>query len=290
MHRTLLLTALAAAACNGGTGERQPVALVTTVGDSDLRCRGERFADTVPLAEASGAVYVDGDEPYVLVVGDSGTRGAAVRLDPVTGEVLEKLKLPLDGAASDDVEGLAHRGGTFYGITSSGWMRHWVRRDGRFELLRDSYPIGAAADGHTCANPKQSNCARNYEGLCVAPATDARGCDGYAVAKADGDLHCLRFADDGALLRVDEPRPLQVSVPKVLSGCAYTDDGAILVGANALGGGAVYRVGEGDKVELWGRGIGRGFPEAIAAGPRGVVYRFSDTGTAPSLANRYTCD
>ncbi|HEY0986215.1 MAG TPA: hypothetical protein VGD80_04150, partial [Kofleriaceae bacterium] len=70
------------------------------------------------------------------------------------------------------------------------------------------------------------------------------------------------------------------------------DDGTLWVGNNLFDLGNVYRVVHWDDpanatVERVGA-LSIGFPEGIAA--RGdVIYRFSDTGVAPSLMARFRC-
>ena len=44
-----------------------------------------------------------------------------------------------------------------------------------------------------------TNCGRNYEGLCLAPAGAGGACVGFAASKADGHLYCVTTADDGRL-------------------------------------------------------------------------------------------
>jgi hypothetical protein len=312
----LLLAVQVSAACRPGSGDADPrpapaasepatepatAGLVPSESDADAAapCRREPFAPTIPVAEASGAVWVPGggDVPaHVLVVGDSGHRGEYAEIHPVTGAVLAHGHLPLDDVASDDLEGLARIGDTFYGITSSGWVRHWRRQPGGgYELTRPSYPLEAVSTTDVpllCRSPRATNCARNWEGLCLRDPPPADGCAGFAVAKTDGELYCLIAQPDGRLA-AEPSRRISVTRPDSLSGCHFAPDRDLLwAGSNAFDLNTVYRVRAWDgaaEVERVGP-VGIGFAEAIAVAPGGVVYRFSDLGGAPSLVQRWICD
>src|SRR5690606_7289633 len=161
--------------------------------------------------------------------------------------------------ASDDLEGLALVGSTFYGITSSGWMRHWRRRSparakpgeparARYQQTRTSYPVGPAKPaGDTpplvCKSPHDTNCARNYGALCLRnPAVSQARCAGFAASKTDGALYCLVFREDGSLA-MDPSRTIAVARPEALTGCHFAPDEDLLwVGTNLLGGNRVYAV------------------------------------------------
>src|SRR5262245_566627 len=95
---------------------------------ADGRCRQLPFTGELSVPEASGADWftVDG-KPRILVIGDSGNRGAWIEIDAEAGAVLAFGNLPLDARASDDLEGLAISGGVAYAITSSGYVREWKR-------------------------------------------------------------------------------------------------------------------------------------------------------------------
>lgn len=261
------------------------------------------FALTTPVPEASGAAWLELDgKPALLVVSDSGNHGAYVIVDAETGATLESGALPLSTEASDDIEGLAARGGEFYGLTSSGWIRVWRRRGKGFELVGKPYPLGPVdlpddkhdhhppkGDGMVCAGPV-INCGRNYEGLCLAPRPPKDACVGFAASKADGHLYCL--TDEAGKLVVHRDRSIDVARPGVLADCAFGDDGTLWVGNNLFDLGNVYRVAHWDDpshASLTRVGaLAVGFPEGIAA--RGnVVYRFSDMGRAPSLMARFRC-
>jgi hypothetical protein len=259
-----------------------------------ILCERLEFAKTIPIAEASGAAHVpatDATPAHVLVVGDSGTVGQFVELDPESGAVLHTGHLPLDKGASDDLEGLTRVGETLYTITSSGFVRHHRRAaDGTYTLAQSAYPIGDPPA--TCADSRRVNCGRNYEGLCLSETTTDAQCTGFAVSKTDGAMYCLELVD-GKIRAVDAP-VIAVAKAEELTGCSFADAGFAWVGANMFGGNAVYRARDWstpasaqiDKVGA----DGPGFSEAIAAGPSGVLYRFSDDGGAPSLAEKYVCE
>lgn len=260
---------------------------------SRLDCERQPFAGELAIAEASGAVYLPatgGHGARVVVAGDSGTGGAIMAVDAGTGKVAWRGKLPLDKGASDDIEGLAVRGDTIYAITSSGWMRHFsMAHEGELALTEPAYAIAESADLR-CANPRSTNCAANYEGLCVRGGPIAPGaCAGYAVAKEYGELVCL-VLDGHGRLHADGDRRIEVAPGRVLSGCDFSPDtGTLWVGSNLFGMSRVYVVAEKSARVTAVAGLGRGFPEAIAIGPGGAVYRFSDTTSSPSLADRYLC-
>jgi outer membrane protein assembly factor BamB len=241
------------------------------------------------VPEASGAAWLDIDGKTMLVVaGDSGNHGAYAIVDPDTGATTETGALPLTSEASDDIEGLAVRGGLMYGITSSGWIRMWRRVAKGFELVGTPYPIAPEGSDLVCAG-RGINCRRNYEGLCLAPAP--RGdCVGFAASKADGHLYCL--TEDGGKLVVHGDRTIAVAGRGVVSDCAFGEDGTLWVGNNVFDLGNVYRVVHWDApanatVERVGA-LTIGFPEVIAV--RGdEVYRISDTGSGPSLMARFRC-
>src|SRR5262245_25369131 len=67
--------------------------------DEGWTCTELPFPLSAPIAEASGAIWLaaDGGEPAsILLVGDSGTRGAYLRIDAETGGILEQGALALD--------------------------------------------------------------------------------------------------------------------------------------------------------------------------------------------------
>lgn len=273
-------------------------------------CTRQPFASPLDLAEASGATYLpDAETPVLLVVGDSGTRGAFLELDLETGKTLASGRLPLGRGASDDLEGITVIGETIYGITSSGWMRHWRRHpkrsgDARYELVTGPYPVaepGADDAGLVCASARDVNCGRNYEGLCLRDAPDpAATCAGFAVSKADGKLYCLTLQPNGRVLAHAED-PIPVGPPETLTGCDFVPGATagsaadlVWVGSNTFAANRVFTVAgwqapASARVSLVGM-LGLGFGEALALAPGGAVYRFSDTANARSLADRYQCE
>lgn len=308
----------AAAACAAGVacgkrearpGSEARVAATPDAGASG--CERLTFAEDVEVAEASGAALlrVDG-RAALLVVGDSGTDGAYVLVDADTGERLERGRLPLGHGAGDDLEGLSADGDAVWGVTSAGWMRRWRRVDGGFELVDGPYPVGPVDDTlplmpkagglgapettSVACGARGVNCGKNYEGLCVAPGEPTGACAGYLAARTDGKLWCL--VREGARLVADPARAIEVTGGNALTGCDVSPDGATLwAGANPLGGAMVWRVtgwrepATAAVVEVGG--FGDGFPESLAVGDGGVVYRLSDTGRgeARSLAGRWRC-
>jgi outer membrane protein assembly factor BamB len=255
------------------------------------------------VPEASGAAWLEIDgKARLVVVGDSGNHGAYGLVDPESGETVETGRLPL-GAASDDIEGAASRGGRLYGLTSSGWIRVWERKAGGFALVGAPYPIGPVdlPDGKNQSRPPAGggmvcgamagNCGRNYEGLCLAPAPAPHGgCVGFAASKADGHLYCL--TDEHGALAVHRDRAIAITRPGALADCAFSDDGTLWAASNLFDLGNVYRVARWDDpaaatVERIAALV-VGFPEVIAV--RGdIVYRMSDLNGAPSLMGKYRC-
>jgi hypothetical protein len=273
---------------------------------SDAPCTPARFAPVLDLPEASGATWLEVDgAPALLVVGDSGTRGAYALLDPDSGAVRERGALPLGDGAGDDLEGLTVMDGKVWGLTSAGWMRVWERRGAGFALVDGPYPIApvdaalpkkparsAPTDSLACAGDGV-NCGKNYEALCLAPAAPAGdACAGFAGSRADGRLWCL--VKDGARVKGDPSRSIPVVAAEALTGCDVAPDGETLwVGTNLLDLGRVYRVSgwrtpATAKAEVVAA-LGVGFPEALAVGPGGAVFRFSDSGSRTSAQGKFTC-
>lgn len=297
-----LLVAVLATAC-GKAKDREPP---PAPGSAETeRCQPLPFAESSPVPEASGAAWLTHEgKPALLVVSDSGHRGAYAIVDAETGETLESGKLPL-GDAGDDIEGVANRGDRIAGVTSSGWIREWKRITGGFELPEPAYPLGPvdlsdkgggmgdrppAGTGMVCG-ARATNCGRNYEGLCLVDPAHAKGpCIGFAASKADGHLYCV-VEEDGKLAVKYTPR-IPITRPGALGDCAFGGDGTLWVGSNLFDMSRVYRVDgwtapESAKVvEIAPLGIG--FPETLAV--RGdVIYRMSDTGGAPSLMTKFRC-
>jgi hypothetical protein len=250
----------------------------------------------VDVREASGAVWVPasfGLAAHVVVVGDSGTKGAFAVVDAETGALLGKGNLPLGEGVSDDIEGFARAGELYHALTSNGRVRTY-RRSGAtaFELVGAPYELHPDL---VCPAPRSSNCRFDFEGLCLAPTVEDRGggCDGYAASRAKGSLVCVVIGKDGRLA-AEPARTVAVAPPFILSGCAIAPEGdRLYAGLNGLGANAVIRVGPwrdpaAARLEPLGP-AGTGFCEAEAVGPGGVLYRFSDTRAAPSLMSALSC-
>ncbi len=297
----VLLGALAVLTAASGCRDNKRAApeaetTIQTPRDEAVPCQVMPFAPQLPVAEASGAVYVPGtagQPAFVLVVGDSGTRGEYARIDAETGSVLEHGHLPLGVATSDDIEGLARMDEIFYGVTSAGFVRHWRRAANGFELIQHVYAIGSEP-ADVCKDMRMTNCGRNYEGLCLWADSAAKNgpCIGFVASKQDGRLHCLEHKGDRIQLRKGN---VAIARPRALTGCAIPPDGnTVWAGTNLFGSSAVYRLenladlatAQVTRVAS----LGPGFPEAIAAGPGGVLFRFSDTAAKPSLMAKYRCE
>jgi len=272
-------------------------ALAATKPDKELSCKRQPFASKIPIAEASGATWMEDDT--LLVIGDSGTNGAFLRLHSGDGSVLSKGALPLDSSASDDLEGLSRIGSTVYAITSSGFMREWKPSGDAFELVRKSYSVAPKGDTkHACASARDSNCGPNYEGLCLledaseTTPNDKAPCVGFAASKARGELVCLT-QDAKGRLAVRPQHTIPVAAPKTLSGCHFDADGKLWFGNNVFAANSVgfvegYQAPKSATITRLGA-LGLGFAEAIALGPDGQVVRFSDTTGSPSLLDKYIC-
>lgn len=259
-------------------------------------CEQVPFAESSTVPEASGAAWLaDGN---LLVISDSGNDGAYVILDPESGKELGTGKLPL-GDGKDDIEGLAVRGDQIVGISSSGWIRVWQRDPQGFKLVDGPYALGpidlpdkkkAKLDdpGMVCSE-KTTNCGRDYEGICLPVATNGP-CIGFAASKTDGRLYCLHEKEGE--LAVDRSIFIPIAKSGAIADCAFSDRGELFVGSNLFDGANVYRVSNWQEpsnavVESLGT-LGLGFPEVIAV-RGGMIYRMSDTGSAPSLLTKYRC-
>lgn len=278
-------------------GEPPPAAPPLAPAAPGAVCQPVPFAEALPIAEASGAAWLDIDGARVLlVVADSGHRGEYLLVDAETGAVRERGRLPL-GAPGDDLEGLAVRGERVWGLTSSGWLRAWVRRGKSFELVAGPTAIGPhtqrGAQKHAMScDLDRVNCGRNFEGLCLERtprAQDGDGCVGMAASKADGRLYCV--VERGGTLEIDATRRLDVTGGNRLGDCAI--DGEVLwVGSNMLELNRVRRVlgwrtPATAKVEDLGT-LGAGSGEVIAVAGTDV-FRLSDLQSEPSLASKFRC-
>ena len=256
----------------------------------------------LPEASAAAEVELRRGVREILVVGDSGRKGAAMAWSGAGGT--RSLVLPLDDKASDDLEGMAWQaeagGGRLYTLTSSGAVRRFVL-DGAGGLRADgdAYPIGAPPI--SCADLHGINCGKNWEGLCLrSPATRAR-CAGYAASKKETALYCV-VRDGAGRLAVDGQRaPIVLALDRlmdrkgVLSDCAFGAPGGpaedvLLVTTNVFGGSQTYVVDE---------ATGRASPldvqatasnEAIAVDREGALYAFLDDNGETSVATRFACE
>ncbi len=185
-------------------------------------CRpADQVVPPFPVPEASGATILPVEAGgRILVVGDSGNYGKAVMVQEGTWTVTS-LVLPLDEDASDDLEGLSLApDGRILGLTSSGWLRAWQWSGEGFTSLGPATVIAPDQLPNDKCPPKGVNCGPNYEGLCLHPAPGDAPCDGFAVAKAEGLLHCVAFDDEGRL-RVLPLETISVGQPDWLSGCSF---------------------------------------------------------------------
>lgn len=275
------------------------------VAEPGLACKTDpSFPATLPVAEASAAAEVEllPGVREILVVSDSGRSGAALLLRVPAGPT-RAIKLPLDPAASDDIEGLAwvtaHAsggGGALYTLTSSGAVRRFVP-DGQGGLRRDqdAYPLGPSPVA--CPNLHDVNCGRNYEGLCLRPRTTSARCAGYAASRASAELECLVF--EGDRLAADDLRPpMRLGRGLVpagsLSDCAFgaaagPAAATLLVTTNVYGGSSTYVVSEPAGALTPIDGLGTLNNEAIAVDRDGAAYLFGDIDSEVSPAMRVTC-
>jgi hypothetical protein len=255
----------------------------------------------VPEASAAAEVELRPGVREILVIGDSGRKGAAMAWSKADGT--RSMTLPLDAAASDDLEGMAWQvtgpDARLYTLTSSGAVRLFVP-DGKGGLRRsgDSYRIGPPP--LSCDDLHGVNCSKNWEGLCLRnPATSAR-CAGYAASKAETALYCV-VRDAEGKLSIDPHRlpwkfPLQRLTERegVLSDCAFGAPGGpaedvLLVTTNVYGGSQTYIVDEttGRTTSLDVQATASN--EAIAVDHEGTLYAFLDDNGDTSAATRFTC-
>ncbi len=277
-------------------GDDDPAPTPTAAESSDWVCAVQPFAKSIDIAEASGAVVLDSGK--IMVVGDSGTNGSYLLLDAETGDELESGRLPLDRRVSDDLEGLSQMDGHIFAITSSGWIQEWTRTQSGFRVQQKSYALAPWDKRQlVCRSAKDSNCAQNYEGLCLLRAAPSKGeCAGFAAAKATGRLLCLTYDENGnsgRRLQVDPSRVLEVAGSRTLSGCDFDEQGRLWFGnnffaANSIGYIENWKSFNSPEITSLGP-VGLGFDEAIAVGKGGLIYRFSDTTASPSLLGKYIC-
>jgi hypothetical protein len=288
-----------AASSDAGTSAPAPVAA------SGITCKTDpSFPATLQVAEAAAAAEVEliPGNREILVVSDSGRGGAALLVRVPSGPT-RAITLPLDPAASDDVEGMAwvtaHAdggGGALYTLTSSGAVRRFVP-DGKGGLRRDqdAYPLGASPAA--CPNLRDVNCGRNYEGLCLRSRTTPARCAGYAASRASAELECLVF--DGDRLVADDLRPpMRLGRGLVpagsLSDCAFGAAAGpatttLLVTTNVYGGSATYVVTEPSGTLTLLDGLGTLNNEGVAVDREGAAYLFGDIDSELSPAMRAIC-
>jgi hypothetical protein len=272
-------------------------------------CERMPFAESTPVPEASGAAWltIDG-KPMLVVVSDSGNNGVYGLVDPDTGITVEESTLPI-GNWGDDFEGLATLRGNVYALLSGGYIVVYARAGAGFRVVGGPQPLGdviAKADmpkmtmmsdkpvrgsGMVCGTPRDNNCGRNFEGLCLAPDPIAPGaCAGFAASKSDGKLYCLVERDDHYV--ADPSRSITITKPGALADCAYDDHGQLWAGNNFFDRSEVYRIdrwqdpAHAQVVEIGSLGVG--FPEVIAV-HGDIIYRMSDAGGSPSLMSKFRC-
>ena len=287
-----------------------PVHAIASTGASSspsgvvVKCaRDEGFPSPWPLPEASAAAEVELRPGVleILAVSDSGRRGVAMAWSPAHG--MRTLTLPLDAAASDDVEGMAWihspSGGRLYTLTSSGAVRVFASDDAG-GLRRDgaTYRIGAAP--LSCPDLQGVNCGKNWEGLCLRnPATHAR-CAGYAASKAETALYCVDRDGSGRLAIETSRPPLKLDLDRVpnqegvLSDCAFGSAGGpaenvLLVTTNVYGGSTTYVVDENTGHAAPLDVAGTMSNEAIAVDSSGALIALMDDNGETSMAERFVC-
>ena len=290
--------------CDGAPSRRQPssavpVPAVAAEVIAKVRCQADgTFPRELPIAEASGAALLPAgarDAEVLLVVSDSGNDGAVLRV-PLSGVAderkLEAGKLRLGDVRSDDVEGVAARGGALYTLTSSGVVRRFAFQDGALVATGAPYVIGPPP--HSCPRLNDANCGKNWEGLCLRAESITARCAGSAASKTDGALHCV--VEEGGHLRIDPLKPaLALALPdKALSDCAFGAAGGaaertLVVTTNVHGGSKSYVVdeasGELARIDVPGHVTN----EAIAIDRGGALYQLMDDNHAPSAASRHVC-
>ena len=296
MRRCAILVCVLLAGCDKGSGVAEAVTHGPPPSKAHVRCKGDTsFPGVWHVSEASAAAEVSlrAGTRELLVLSDSGNHGEAMLWGIPSGP-FRPLRLALDAAASDDLEGAAWAGGHLYTLTSSGAVRRFSP-DGKGGLDRDgdAYPIGSPP--YVCPRLTDSNCGPNFEGLCLRPFPSAARCAGYAASKTSGKLFCLIY--EGERLRIDPIKPpLVLEVPRhALSDCAFGAEGGpandtLLVTTNVYGGSTTYIVEEstGALATLDVSGLPNN--EAVAVDSDGALYQFMDSNTSPSLAYRMTCE
>jgi len=247
------------------------------------------------LAEASAAVEVAlrPGERAILALGDSDNHGDGMIWPLSPPGPLRPVKLELDSLASDDIEGAAWAGGHLFTLTSSGAVRRYTpSADGTLVRDRSAYPIGPAS--FLCDSLFDGNCGKNFEGLCLRPATSTARCAGYAASKADDALYCVNFRGDALVI---DPRvaPVKLALAlQALSDCAFGTAGGpaeetLVVTTNIYGGSRTYVVDEvtGALSLILVPGLLNN--EAVVVDRDGALYEFMDANTSVSPSLRATC-
>jgi hypothetical protein len=276
-------------------------------------CEQSDYPSTVAVAEASGAarIMMHG-APVLVVIADSGNRGAYAAIDVATGALRQNGQLPL-GATSDDLEGATTLDGDLLAVTSAGWTYRWHFDDNSnaFVLVAVPTPLATvdpnipldgglgdkvppAGAGMVCG-AQGVNCGRNFEGICLAPQPSATpgACIGLAVAKADGRLYCI--TRNGNSLHVEQDRSFALGNPGALADCMIDEQNRAWIGANSYSVGRVFVLTDWANVPTAPSittldAVTVGFPEAIYAAD-GAVLRFDDNGRpGPSLMAKFTCN
>lgn len=265
--------------------------------------RDDAFPRTFAVPEASAAAEVllrtTPRAREILIVSDSGGNGAALAWQIPSGPS-RILRLPLDAAASDDLEGMAWRrdegegeGGKLYTLTSSGAVRRFTP-DGAGGLARDQDAYALGAPPAACADLRAGNCGRDYEGLCLRRRGSSATCAGYAASKTESALYCLVFR--GERLMVHPMRaPIRLAMkPRALSDCAFGAErgpaaDVLFVTTNVYAGSDSFIVDE-ETGKLAALDVpGTLNNEAIAVDADGALYQFMDHNSAPSFGSRMTC-
>lgn len=145
----------------------------------------------VPEASAAAEVQLVPGRREILVVSDSGRKGAAVAWAPGSADPPRPLVLPLDPGASDDLEGMAwvpgrggeESSGRLYTLTSSGAVQVYAP-DGRGGLRPTEAMVRLGPPPLSCPDLHDINCGKNWEGLCLRARPEPARCAGYAASKA----------------------------------------------------------------------------------------------------------
>jgi hypothetical protein len=229
----------------------------------------------------------------LLVVSDSGNAGAAMAYD-LTTRTFRKLALPLDAAASDDIEGIAWRAGALYTITSSGAVRAFhPDRSGALAASGASYRLGPAPSW-SCENLGEVNCGKNWEGLCLRASRPS----GWVASKQENALYPVTLDAKGRLnLDASSSVPLRLELERhALSDCTFGPKDRLLVTTNVYGGAATYVVDEASAAAGHPAALvrvadapGTMSNEAISVDHDGALYQFQDDNGPVSAALRATC-